>query len=80
MTHSMEISEVTEIVAEFQSSLTPFKARVFNPDPRGEESRKSMRLTHLGHNLSILATLRECAETAQRHFRKSTIKAMNVLQ
>ena len=43
MTHLMEIREFTEIVTEFQSSLTPFKARVLNADPHGEESRKSMR-------------------------------------
>ena len=35
----MEIEEFIEIVAEFQSSLTPFKARVLNPDPHGEEGR-----------------------------------------
>ena len=54
MMHSMEIEEFTEIVAAFQSSLTPFKDRVLNPDPYGEEGRKSMGLTHLGHKLSIL--------------------------
>ena len=47
----MEIEEFIEIVAEFQSSLSPFKARVLNPDPHGEEGRKSMGLTHLGHKL-----------------------------
>ena len=78
MTHSVEIEEFTEIVAEFQSSLTPFKARVLNPDPHGEEGRKPMGLTHLGHKLSILVTLRECAETAWRHFWESETKAMNV--
>ena len=76
----MEIEEFIEIVAEFQSSLTPFKARVLNPDPHGEEGRKSMGLTHLGHKLSILATLKECAETAWRHIRESETKAMNVFQ
>ena len=80
MTHSMESSEFNKIVAEFQSSLTPFKARVLNPDLHGEKGRKSMRLTHFGHKLSILATLRECAETAWRHFHMSATKAMNVFQ
>ena len=80
MTHSMGIEEFTEIVAEFQSSLTPFKARVLNPDPHGEEGRKSMGLTHLGLKLSILTTLKECAETAWRHFQESETKAMNVFQ
>ena len=80
MTPSMEIEEFVEIVAEFQSSLTPFKARVLNPDPHGEEGRKSMGLTHLGHKLSILATLKECAETAWRHIRESETKVMNVFQ
>ena len=78
MSHSMEIEEFIEIVAEFQSGLTPFKARVLNPDPHGEEGRKSMGLTHLGHKLSILATLKECAETAWRHIWESETKAMNV--
>ena len=72
----MEIEEFTEIVAEFQSSLRPFKARVLNPDPHGEGGRKSVGLTHL----SILVTLRECAETAWRHFWESETKAMNVFQ
>ena len=76
----MEIEEFNEIVAESQSSLTPFKARVLNPDPHGEEGRKSMGLTHLGHKLSILATLKECAETAWRHIWESETKAMNVFQ
>ena len=76
----MEIEEFIEIVAEFQSSLTPFKARVLNPDPHGEEGRKSMGLTHLGHKISILATLKECADTAWRHICKSETKAMNVFQ
>ena len=76
----MEIEEFTEIVAEFQSSLTPFKARVLNPDPHGEEGRKSMGLTHLGHKLLILVTFRELAETACRHFWESETKAMNVFQ
>ena len=80
MSHSMEIEEFIEIVAEFQSSFKPFKARVLNPDPHGEEGRKSMGLTHLGHKLSILATLKECAETAWRHIRESETKAMNVFQ
>ena len=80
MTHSVEIEEFIEIVAEFQSSLTPFKATVLNPDPHGEEGRKSMGLTHLDHKLSILATLKECAETAWRNFRESETKAMNVFQ
>ena len=35
----MEIEEFIEIVAEFQSSLTPLNARVLNPDPHGEEGR-----------------------------------------
>ena len=39
-----------------------------------------MGLTCLGHKLSILVTLRECAETAWRHFQKSQTKAMNVFQ
>ena len=39
-----------------------------------------MGLTHLGHKLSILATLKECAETAWRHIRESETKAMNVFQ
>ena len=76
----MEIEEFIEIVAEVQSRLTPFKARVLNPDPHGEEGRKSMGLTHLGHKFSILATLKECAETAWRHIRESETKAMNVFQ
>ena len=76
----MEIEEFIEIVAAFQSSLIPFKARVLNPDPHGEEGRKSMGLTHLGHKLSILATLKECAETAWKHFCESETKAMNVFQ
>ena len=58
----MEIEEFIEIVAEFLSSLTPFKTRVLNPDTHGEEGRKSMGLTHLGHKLSILATLQECVK------------------
>ena len=76
----MEIRQFIDILFDFQSSLTPFKAMVLNPDPHGEEARKSMRLIHLGHKLSILATLRECAETAWRHFWESTAKAMNVFQ
>ena len=76
----MEIEEFIEIVAEVQSRLTPFKARVLNPDPHGEEGRKSMGLTHLGHKFSILATLKECAETAWRHIQESETKAMNVFQ
>ena len=76
----MEIEEFIEIVAEFQSSLTPFKARVLNPDPHGEEGRKSMVLTHLAHKLSILATLKECVETVWRNFWKSEANAMNVFQ
>ena len=39
-----------------------------------------MGLTHLGHKLSILATLKECAETAWRHFWEGETKAMNVFQ
>ena len=80
MTHSMEIEEFIEIVAEFQSSLSPFKARVLNPDPHGEEGSKDIELTHLGHKLSILATLKECAETAWRHIWESETKAMNVFE
>ena len=80
MTHLMEIEGFTEIVAEFQSSLTPFKVRILNPDPHGEEGRKSMGLTHHGHKLSILATLRECAKTAWRYFQESETKARNVFQ
>ena len=76
----MEIKEFTETVAEFQSSLTPSKARVLNPDPHGEEGRKSMGLTCLGHKLSILVTLRECAEIAWRHLQEIETKAMNVFQ
>ena len=76
----MEIEEFIEIVAEFQSSLSPFKARVLNPYPHGEEGRKSMGLTHLGHKLSIPATLKECAETARRHIQESKTKAMNIFQ
>ena len=76
----MEIEEFIEIVAEFQSSLSTFKARVLNPDPHGGEGKKSMGLTCLGHKLSILATLKECAETAWRHIRESETRAMNVFQ
>ena len=76
----MEIEEFTEIVAEFQSSLMPFNARVLNPDPHGEEGMKSLVLTHLGHKFSILTTLKECAETAWKHFWESETKAMNVFQ
>ena len=39
-----------------------------------------MGLTHLGHKLSILATLKKCAETAWRHFQESETRAMNVFQ
>ena len=80
MTHLMDIIELTEIVTEIQSSLAPFKARVLNPDPHGEEDRKSMRLTHLGHKVSIFVTLREYAETAWRHFWESAPKVMTVFQ
>ena len=76
----MEIREFTESVTEFQSSLTPFKARVLNPDQHGEEGRQSMRLTHFGHKVSSIVTLRKCAETAWRHFQESATKAMNVFQ
>ena len=76
----MEIVDFTEIVAEFQSCFTPFKAMILNPDLHGEEGRKSMGLTHLGHKLSILVTLTECAETTWRHFWENETKAMNVFQ
>ena len=75
-THIMKIREFTEIVTEFQSSLPPYKARVLNPDPHDEGSRKSSGLTHLCHKLSILVTLRECAETAWRHLWESGTKAI----
>ena len=39
-----------------------------------------MKLTHLDHKLSILANLRECAETARRHFLEIETKARNVFQ
>ena len=39
-----------------------------------------MGLTHLGHKLSILATMKECAETAWRHIWESETNAMNVFQ
>ena len=74
----MEIRELTEIVTEFQSRLPVFKGRVLNPDSHGEESRKSTGSTHLGHKLSILATLNECKETARRHLWKSGTMARNL--
>ena len=76
----MQIGEFTEIITEFQSSLTPFKARVLNSNPHGQEGGKSMELTHLGHRLSIIVTLRECAETAWMHFWESETKTMDVFQ
>ena len=76
----LQIRESNEIVTEFQSTLTPFKAIVLNPDPHGKESIKSIKLIHLGQKLSILVTLRECAETAWRHFWESETKAMGVFQ
>ena len=39
-----------------------------------------MGLTHLGHKISILVTLRKCAEPARRHCLKSGTNAMNVFQ
>ena len=80
MVHFMEIGEFTEIATEFQSSLILFKASVLIPDPHGEEGRKSMWLTHLHHKLSILVTLRKCAETALRHSWEIETKARNVFQ